>query len=408
MRFFQNHQLDLNFFYRSKGPMESAEEVAVIAPPELPWKERARRLFEHARSRVKPDPDADNQKTLRMLLKAGRGQNADLTAYFALLLNRARIRSRIVLAFSRFGVPFHPVVESWRPFSFTFMVEAAPRGEAPLYLSPGNPFATSDTFDNRFLGSLAFRQPEPPGGDWPLIRIPADLPISDTTRLAFSSPFAPDQDEVDLTLETTLHDSAAYRFRRMLGWRTWRTRTKEVKARDQKILELWLDRWANLELKGTPPEINRTENVDQPLVFELKTPWRPEIQKVGGSNVLVPALPRADLFRNPFQAEIRELPIWLPGGRYEVSMTWHLPPGAAVMQVPVPAEATGPRGLAYTMEVAAEVSPDGPEPARLTTRVVVELPFMLPATDYSEVRRFFEGLQRAAGTRLLVATGEAP
>ena len=129
----------------------------------------------------------------------------------------------------------------------------------------------------------------------------------------------------------------------------------------------------------------------------MSVPWQPDLQRAG-DQLLIPALPRVDLLRNVFQEETRRGPIWLFGGHFEVSLAWELPPGAAIAALPEPVKSTGPGGLAYSLAVQSR-------PPALTTLLTLDVPYFLSSADYPEVRRFFEDLQRAAETRLLVRTG---
>lgn len=415
MAFFQaglkgDHAYIATFLKKATG-VESREEIEAIAPAALPWQERVRRLHAHVRSRVRPDPNASLEGSLAKVLKKGAGSRLDVNLYFLHLVREAGIPAKDVFAFSRFGIAFQPVVDSWRPFATSTLIEVGPPGEPPLYLSPGDPFANFDSFNDRYLGALAFRQPDGKDDPWPLVRLPADLPVSETTQVALSSPIPLDTEPVDLTMHTTLNDSAAMWFRWSLGWheddgkdKDSATREEQRKKAAKTALESWLDSWTGLEMKGELPELSPMVDPDRPFSFELKTAWTPEIQDMS-AQLLVPALPEARHFVNEFVKDDRGQPIWLPGGRFDVSFTWRLPAAYGLLRTPPRAERSAPGGLSYVMEVTQGEPRGEAEGASVTTRMVLSLPRMLPATDYAAVKEFYQDLQKTADTRLLISKG---
>lgn len=394
----------LEKFYRKAGDGESEQEVATIAPLDLDWRTRARRLYEHVRSRVRPDPDAEQQKSLAKLIEYGRGTWADMALYLTYLFEKAHIPARIVVPMNRFRLPFQPIVETFRTFGAVYVVEVAPPGEGPIYLTPGDIFGNFGSFPDSYLGALAFLQPKGVDEDWSLGQIPLTLPIRERTEVAFSAPFDPQGGETTLTLTSTLHDSASTDFRWWLGREGPKTDKVALNARREKAIAGWVDRWANLEFRGNMPNLDPAKDTDKPFAFELTTPWTPDVQHIG-EQVLIPALPHARLFTNRFETEHRSDPIWLTGGRFEVSMTWVVPAGASVEQIPAPAEVKGPGGLAFKMDVAFRPAEEGRPTGELTSRVSMDQPYMLPAPVYPGVKKFFEDVQRLADTRLLLATG---
>ncbi len=415
MAFFQgglkgDHDYIVTFLKKATG-VESREEIEAIAPASLPWKERARRLYEHVRARVRPDPNASLEGSLAKVLKEGVGSRLDVSLYFLHLAREAGIPARDIFAFPRFGIAFQPVVDSWRPFGPSSFIEVGPPGEPPLYLCPGDPFANFDSFNDRYLGALAFRQPDGKDDPWSLVRLPADLPISETSQVALSSPIPLDSEPVDLTLHTTLSDSAAMWFRWGLGWHDddKKDKDREKHAEERKkaaksALEGWLDAWTGLELKGELPELNPMQDPEKPFSFELNTTWTPEIQDMS-AQLLVPALPKASHFVNEFVKDERGQPIWLPGGRFEVSFTWRLPAAYGLLRTPPRAERSGPGGLSYVMEVTQGAPQREGEGASVTTQMLLTLPRMLPATEYAGVKEFYQDLQKTADTRLLISKG---
>src|SRR6185436_10683600 len=161
--FLQSAHAHYDRFFRRSGKGEDEKDLAEIAPPDLAWQERARRLYDHARRRVRPDPGAHRGKSLEEILKAGRGASEDLTLYYRLLLERAGVPSRLVLALNRRLAPYQPFLPL-EACGARFLVEAGPPGEELLYFYFGDRFANSSTLPDGFLGGLAFRQPDQVAG----------------------------------------------------------------------------------------------------------------------------------------------------------------------------------------------------------------------------------------------------
>lgn len=386
--------------FRRSRKGEDEKALAQIAPPDLAWQERARRLYDHARRRVRPDPGANRGKELDEILKLGRAASEDLTLYYRLLLERAGVPARLVLALNRRLAPYQPFLPL-EVCGSRFLVEAGLPGEEARYFYFGDLFAGPSTLPDGFLGGLAFRQPDNVDGSWPLFQIPSNLQVLEATRLAFSSRLEPDGKAAGLALETSLEGNAAWAFRFRLGWLSAaRFGAEEQQTRRQDVVRRWVDEWANVPFPGEPPVLDPEPQAADPFSFAVTVPWEPDLQKIG-SQLLIPALPRADLFQNVFLEEARQAPLWLPGGQFEVKMSWELPAGAEPAALPAPAQGEGPGGLSYSLEIASQPSTGG-SPARVTSRLALRMPRFLPSASYPEVRRFFEGLQRAAETRLLV------
>jgi hypothetical protein len=90
-------------------------------------------------------------------------------------------------------------------------------------------------------------------------------------------------------------------------------------------------------------------------------------------------------------------------------MRWELPPGAAPSKLPDPVEIAGPLGLAFKMGFAAEPPAGGATSQAITTTVVMNVPSLAPASSYSEVRTFYEAVQKASEMRVVAnLKGGAP
>ena len=109
-----------------------------------------------------------------------------------------------------------------------------------------------------------------------------------------------------------------------------------------------------------------------------------------------------ELTRNRFTAAARTRPLWLPGGHFKIRMTWDLPVGAEVATLPEPAERQGPAGLFFRLAATVEAVPSDPPHSAASTVLVVDLPSALPASSYEEVRAFFQALQQAGESVIVV------
>lgn len=389
----------VKFFRKDKG-VETAEDLARIAPPDLPAEARAQKIFTYARDKVKPDSKVDNQKNLRELLRVGKGSSWDLALYYRFLLERAGIPAKILITSNRFKIPYNPVFHSWRLFSFEILVRVDVPGKA-LYVIPGDPYATFKTFPTALVGAPAFEEPTREGDPWTVVRIPTDIPRNEDYRIDMRAPAVAGEGTVELEMASTLTDAASYYFR-------WQIPTEppaagkeeEAEERRAKPFKDWLDRFTGLELKGRAPQFDPKAEPDRPLYFTLKADWKPVIQEADG-RLLLPCLPTVDLLRNPFTAATRQKPIWLDDGRYALTMTWELPPGATPGKLPSVTEIRGPGGLVFSISFAGVPPQEAGKPYKMTTTVEMNVPCFIPAAQYAETRTFYEAVQRASETRLV-------
>jgi hypothetical protein len=339
------------------------------------------------------------------VLEQGSAVQIDFMLYLDYLFHQAGIPSNMVLAFSRHWLPYHPISDALGLFGADFLLEIGPEGETPLYLLPCCLYTNFHAFGTAHQGVIAFREPAGATGDWEMFRVPHDIPVTNTYRLQFATPL-PERagDEVALRLTSTGIGAASHALRKRFGVEKadmTANQRKKLEEKKKKAVERWIDRWANIRFEGEMPAVDPKTNVDQPFVFDLSTNWTPEITDMGGT-VLVPALVFADMFQNVFRAEMREAPLWFRSGRYEVSLTWELPGGATVETIPDPVEASGPGGLHFALETRMDPAGGAASSPALTTRIVIEAPPMLPATEYSGVQEFFNELQKATETRILI------
>ncbi|MEJ2367039.1 MAG: transglutaminase domain-containing protein, partial [Acidobacteriota bacterium] len=416
-RVLENINKRFDKFFRHTSKAEGAADLDKIAPVSLPVKERVARLFAYVREKIHPDPEARTQKNLNRLLRDGNGGERDIALYLIYLLREAHIPARMVIALSRYAPTFQPILEDFRPYSPSYMVQVSPPGKKPIYLMPGDIFATVQTFPDVYLGALAFRQPDDPRTPWPMICLPKNLPLHGTTSIACSAALPVEGAKTPLEVKTTLTDNAAYDFRWRLGLTkptvkgemvdgkvVVTSRGKKVTDKWDKIYRNWMDIWTNIKPDGDLPRLDNRKDVEKPLTFAMKGAWNPGVRSIG-PRLLVPAFPSSDIFTNPFQTDRRFGPIWWPNaGDYEISLSWSIPAPYGVRQLPKNESVKGPGGLFYT--AAYSYTPGGKKGTAGTLKadLKLHLPPMLPASDYEAARMFCERLQRVSETRFLVDT----
>jgi hypothetical protein len=79
-----------------------------------------------------------------------------------------------------------------------------------------------------------------------------------------------------------------------------------------------------------------------------------------------------------------------------------LPEDMVIRELPEPVSYQGPDGLHFARECS--VASDQ-EPAVVETRMTVNIPYMIPAERYAEVKLFYEKLEREADIRLAFRGG---
>ncbi|MEO0425098.1 MAG: DUF3857 domain-containing protein [Pseudomonadota bacterium] len=373
---------------------EDTRTVAQLAPPNLPWHERAERLFDHARSRLRVDTASSNT-TLDRALRSGYAGPGEVTLYYQYLLDKAGIRNRQALLLSRNGLPFSPALGALAPYDPLYVVEAGPE-DAPRYYPVGDPVANARGVPDPYFGALAFVR-ERNGDRWAPKRVPVSSPIHELTVIEFTSDIAPSGEATDLTMRMFLEDAAARSARSTLRLRGGGVYAGSEAATD--YARDMLSAWVGLDPEPDP-KISSDTMISplEPLPFVIESQWQPRVQNLDG-RLLVRALPDSWRTSNPFTATSRSLPLWLAGGDYDLRMRWRLPPGYAYAGESISEHVTGPAGLEFTFTVETETTPNG---EFLTSSLVLSEPYIIDAADYTDVQRFFERLQRTVDRRKLL------
>lgn len=394
------------FFRRDPGAAKDlAAEAEKIAPRDMQWRERAKALFLFVRSKVKPDPEADDAKTLARLLHSQGASERDLDLLYIYLCEKAGLQARLVIPMSRYRVAFTPILESFRTFGTCYMVEVSANGEMPLYVMPGDVFATFDTFPQGYLGALAFRQPSKENEQWPMFQIPTTVSRTERTIMDATVALDPEAEKSEVRLDFRLEGAAAWSYRWDLGWKRYGKPDDAVAAKMKKAQTDLVDSWSGLEWEGALPEGDHRTGTDEPFRMSLKVPAHVDIENMG-ERVIVPCLLRPYLASNFLRESSRTRPLWLPGGSEELSLTWEVPQGLKPEALPSPLEQTGPGGLRFKLESSVKPLEGGKN--ALTTRISIDVPEMLPASDYQGVKAFFEALKRACDTKVLFARAPEP
>ena len=378
---------------------ESAAQLEQIAPSSLDWHERVDRIFRYARDQVRVDPRIVNWQRLDKLKRRGAGNPQSVRYYVKYLLDRAGIDNDIVLAFSRRDLPMLTIFDAWEIYvTRRLFIEARGPDGAVRYLEPDDPLADSWSFSSGYLGGLLFRDSGDPKVDWPLDRMPANVRIRNRTVLRFEADAAAmAAGNGMLKAVAELHGATANRMRWSLGRPTEETDLELLRQNRMDTLRGWLGGWTGAEL----PEDFRlpVEEPDAdlwaPYSVRAELPWQANVQPLD-SRMILPAFPEVLRFQNHFVAQRRQQPLWLEGGDYEVSLSWKLPPGMAPAQLRQ-SDSQGPGGL----EVRLSQTWDEAQ-SRLTSTLRVSEPYMLPASQYPEVRELFATLQRESRMSLLI------
>ncbi|MYG12898.1 MAG: hypothetical protein F4171_08875 [Gammaproteobacteria bacterium] len=390
---------NFNRFVKGSKRGETVKQLEEIAPWSLDWHARVDRIFRYAREQVRVDPESQNWNRLDKLKKNGAGFGNAIRFYLKYLLDQAGIENDLVFLISRRDLPLVTVFDNWFIYATRrILIEArSPDGEI-RYLEPADVLADSWSLGDAYLGGMLFRNSGDPKVDWSVERVPVNARVRDRTILRFSADAAAmTASGGTLTATAELHGAAANRMRWRLGRRTSKTNLAEADKRRMDYLRGWLDGWAGTILpEDFAVEVEEPDaDVWNPYSLSAELPWHAHVQQLDDRTIL-PAFPRIALFQNPFVAERRRNPLWLPGGDFEVSMTWKLPRGMRPSQF-VQKESKGPNGLHYRLNQLWDEAQ-----SQLTSTLVVRQPYMLPASAYEEVRQLFADLQRDSRTSALI------
>ena len=377
---------------------ETKEDVLKIAPHDMPFRERVVSLFYYARDNINLDLDAEGSRSLDKMLKKGSASSSNMRNYVQYLLNLAEIESNIVLALSRHGPPFQPIIEAWQPFDRDTFLEVVGFGGERLYLDPGDPFADEHAFRDSYLGALVFRQPDDKKEPWVMTKIAHDANVVKQTKLKFFAKLPDSNGETSLNIDATLAGMPSRDMRLILGHPFKDMTAEKLEEYRQSYIKKWIKYWTAITIDAdkkvdTP---DPTADVRQPFQFSIDVPWSVDIQDLG-EQWLVPMLPPAEFFQNVLLAEDRQNAIWLKGGSYQVSMSWQIPAGVSVDNASISETVQGPGNLSYKLERGWDESN-----RILQSSLSIEQPYMLSREEYTKTRQFFEQLQRDVQSPILM------
>jgi hypothetical protein len=392
-------------FLRRRRRAESTAQIERIAPRELPWYERAERLFVHARQRITPEPGHRNAH-LDRALNSGAGQPIDTMLYFQLLLDRASLENRRAVVLSRKAAPFAAPIGELAIHDPLLVVEV---GTPPVtrYYPIIDRYAGPSAFSDVYLGAIVFRREAPPleaparqsePERWSVGRVPLTTPVYEFGVIRLTSDIPLNGEPTSLSMRLYLEGAAA-RYAR-IPLRLAGDGDHAFGAPVQDYAHTMLEDWAGVSHEdhvrvASDPTVSPLE----PLAIALESTWSPEVQPLDDA-LLVPALPPAWRTRNPFTDEQRTQPLWLEGGQYDLRMRWRVPTGYRLAGDPQVLERNGPNGLYFSLSVEAGTGEDGSDV--VLTRLAMNQPYIIAASDYPEVRSFFEALQRESDRLLLL------
>ena len=390
---------DFKRFVGGNKKGETAADLEDIAPLSLDWHARVDRIFRHAREQVRPDPESNNWNRLDKLKNKGAGFGNALRFYVKYLLDQAGIENDLVFLISRRDVPLLTIFESWFIYGTRrLLIEVRSTGGAVRYIEPADTLADSWSISDAYLGGLLFRDSGDPKVDWPIERVPVSAQMREQTIMKFAADataMSPSGGTLSATAE--LHGSAANQMRWNIGRRNPDTDPDEEDKRRMAYVREWLDAWAGTRLpEDFSIEVDEPDaNLWKPYSLNAELPWQANVQQLG-ERMILPAFPAVSRFQNPFVSEKRRHPLWLPGGNLEVSMTWKLPPGMRPSQLRQQ-QSTGPEGLYYRLDQRWDEAR-----SQLTSTLTMQQPYMLPASDYPQVREMFASLQRESRMLVLI------
>ena len=390
---------DFKRFVGGNKKGETAAQLEAIAPSSLDFHARVDRIYRYAREQVRPDPESNNWNRLDKLKNKGAGFGNALRFYVKYLLDQAGIENDLVFLISRRDVPLLTIFESWFIYATRrSLIEVRSTGGEVRYLEPADSLADSWSMGDAYLGGLLFRDSGDPKVDWSIERVPVTARVREQAIVRFAADVAAmTASGGPLKATAELHGAAANRMRWRIGRRNPETDREEEDKRRMAYLRQWLDSWAGTRLpEDFSMEVHEPDaNLWEPYALNAELPWHANVQHLD-ERMILPAFPMASLFQNPFVAERRRQPLWLRGGDFEISMTWTLPPGMRPSQLRQK-QATGPKGLHYRLDQLWDEAQ-----SQLTSTLTMHQPYMLPASDYPQVRELFASLQRESQMRVLI------
>jgi len=427
-----------NFIGRKKRG-ETPAILATIAPPELSIDERVDRIVDYVADSIELRSAPNPSGSLTKLLNRGYGSGFPLMYYTYYLLQKAELPVTMVWIADRTDQLIVPALNDKSMYGGRFFLEVD-NGSSQRYLLPYREHTETYSLESEYLGSVLFRQGERKK-PWTADRVSLDTQSTTGWKLTVTSPLVVDDETDAVTTFEPIGNSSSY-FKQSYGNRTeqklldgedlqlpspidaYAKRIEQIKKqpknkkkakqrrerldakveRDGLLLRTVLGSWLDTEIDEdveltTPDYLNGTQRSGaEGLVWEQSLPWEPKTEDLGDS-VLVPPIPMSSLFRNKLLDDTRTQPLWLVGGDKSLQMNWQVgtdfasPATDQVRNM----QLSGPGGLSFELNQAWD------EQARVfSTSVRLQTPFLLPASDYDAVKRFYVDMQRAVEKPVLL------
>ena len=385
MDYLQDEEKSIKEFLKREG---AADKISVdaIAPRDLPAEERVRRLYQHAQTRIRFNPDAENIASLGDMLKKGESYPWQGTLFLSYLLERAGIHFRRVVIADRYRISFSPVVTSAHIFNFADAVMVdLPAG--PLFMMPGNKSLPFGCLPVSYQYSLAFGLEGEKG-----IRTfytPLNAPGVDQVTYRFESTLSP-AGELQGSLKYGEKGTPGADFRTLSAYRDFRKQNPD-RSMDKVVTD---KDWTTLIEKAVDHEVIRfgkkvqfeklavtTAPSDSELPVEIGATIRGEgLAQIVQDQWIVHACPLVTGYESPFTDPQRATPIWnQQGARITFEGTIRLPAGVRIKEMPPQEEFTGPGGAKVTLKV--EASSEG-EAAAIHSMLEFDLPLIVGSDSY--------------------------
>ncbi len=380
---------------------------------DLSLEERCALLYRLAQASLRYNPDAEAKSLGAMMNKgmADRWQGAALLSY---LLLRAHIPHRVGIVLDRYHLRFSPLILNQYIFGFETVVIVEPPGKPPLFLSPGDlslPYGSLyDAFQDSFAltpeGSedlrVIYSGQDPPGVDSKHFHYDMSL---DSTGVASGV----------ITLEergAPARDFYLWILKREFRKANPEDRSDKKTTVDRQEEARDLERNIQEEM-GLPASklvmekfsVSKTPTgYGQPLELACSATATGLAQR-SGDRWLLSMNPLTAGFTSPFTEEVRKTPIWYTsGGRVVLEGDLRLPPGATVVELPLPEEFAGPDGIRG--RVTFEQGERDGVPF-VHTRLEYDQPYVVGYDKYLSWKLYVADIARLSQSRCVITLPEA-
>ncbi len=385
-------------------------DVASAAPPALALEERAARLYRLAQERAGYSPDDEPGTTLSAMMKKGMSYRWQGTLFYSYLLDRARIPHKVGMAANRYAIRFMPGIRNEYLFGFEKVVMIEVPGRSPIFAMPGYLGLPFGCLPDSYQDSLVL---------FPVGEKDLEYKYTEFDPLQLDTVATHYDLELDAagnaTGKVSLKETGAPALP-FFRWDMYRRFRQAHPARDEKRSAATVEKERKEEFDRVLADEfdlpgNKLKLSDYAVPSSPMTPAQPvEASAMAyGKAIATPAQGRWVMYANPvlagfvspFTEEVRMTPIWYgQGGHFVVEGETKLPAGAAVVELPQPADLAGPLG-AHASSRVERVDRDG----RVIIRSIVEYdqPTVVGSDQDQAWRVFQSELARIAGDRCIIS-----